>query len=178
VGPPISVNDNGEFVAELVDGPGAYSIVAAGEGGFGAGGFYARPLAELDAMRPHDREFFVSTELAQVVAGGAENSSANTLSFPLVSNDVLRSQLPAIGIGAGAAQVASDNRDEMDSEAQDFPLATPGRNVAGGFAHDGMAAGSGRGRGLGALLLGSGVVAAIAISSDGDQRRAASPFVP
>ena len=160
VGPPILVNRQGEFVAELPAGPGAYSIVAAGQDGFGAAGFYALPREEIEAL--HERgepTFLVSTELAQVQALPQLGQGNQELNLALVSPAVIRSAMPAVGGAAGGVAP---------------PIALPAppvTTVASG--------GRGRGGGLGALLVGSGIVGAVALTvNDDDDRRQASPFSP
>ncbi len=168
VGPPIPVNDQGEFEAELFDGPGAYSIVAAGRDGFGASGFYALPAVEEEASRP-TAVFFVDTRLAQNQPGigpiprpaNPAQNAANDYGFTmgLVNLPVLQQALPA---AAGLAPP---------------PLPPPA-----GIANQGVA-GGGSGGGLGALLLGSSGLAGLAgLARDSrviqEVPPLASPFLP
>jgi hypothetical protein len=175
IGPPIPVNDEGQFEAVLVDGPGAYSIVAAGRDGFGASSFYAQPVVDAEAARPTS-VFFVSTQLAQnqpgigqipppvnpaqnVLAGGEYGFTMSLINDPRV----LRQAFPA---AAGNAN-------------QQPPFA------AGGAAAGGGGSGGGSGGNLGALLLGgTGLAAGIAaLAQDNDPviqpvPPLASPFFP
>lgn len=163
IGPPIPVNKKGEFEAELPNGAGAYSIVAAGKDGFGAAGFYARPQGEMESAHEREGTFLVTTELAQVapfpapVAPFGRANPRQMLTLALVSPNVIQNQMPA---AAGRA-IGNDLGVAVLPPPADIP-------VGGG--------GSSGGGGLGALLVGSGVVAAIAISTDDDDRRQTSPF--
>ncbi len=78
VGPPIPIDARGEFVAELPDGPGAYSIVAAGKGGFGAAGFYAVAGNNARNKNHNDLETNMPPEPTYLVAAGiAQDESRN-----------------------------------------------------------------------------------------------------
>ena len=178
IGPPIPVNSEGEFEAELFDGPGAYSIVAAGRDGFGASGFYARPVPEAEALRPTS-VFFVSTQLAQNQPGigqipppvnPAQNAVGDNVednyefTMALINDPrVLRKALPA---AAGMMNLPPP------IAAMGAPPAAATRGAAGD------------GGNLGALLLGGGGLAAgiVALAQDDDpviqQVQLASPFFP
>ncbi len=165
VGPPIPVNREGVFEVELVDGPGPYSIVAAGSGGFGACSFYAR-RGEEPAAAPSMSVSMVSQQLAQAagnpLAGGAPPASPYQITLSLVSD-------PAVVLQA--------------FPAADAPPDAGSSAAGGGFGGDagpsgGGAAPAAEGRVAGGLLAG-GLAAGITALAVGDQGQPlVSPFAP
>ena len=150
VGLPIRVNRRGEFEVELPDGPGAYSIVAAGEGGFGAAGFYAYSPDEVEASAPRrERMFLVSTELA-----AEEKEKQVDLEFhdPLIDDIDQRQRggLPAQdllpGLGGPARPDGNAGQGLLFSICSNDVIAPKQGGDGGG---DGLAVGAGIGGGSG-----------------------------
>ena len=168
VGPPIPVNEDGVFEAELFDGPGAYSIVAAGSGGFGACSFYARRVDE-DNAAPAVSVTLASLRLAQQpplegairpLANAAQNAAPPyQLTMSLISDPrVLQQAIPA------AAMVA----------IPDAGVALPD----GGFGDTALAGGGGSSGGWAALLLGGGLAAGITAAAVNGDEQPISPSSP
>ncbi len=169
VGPPIPVNREGVFEVQLLDGPGAYSIVAAGSGGFGACSFYARRGNEANAAPPATVSL-ASLRLAQGPRPNAPAGAAAQGAGPYSMTMSVVSDPRVISLAFPSA--AADGRSDAGA-----PL--PGGGFGGQSGPGGGVGATAGGNGLGRALLGGGLAAGItALAVGNNGQPLVSPFAP